>query len=50
MKPTKIIKAAVMCWLKHGEACSRVISQFVPLIDALVVLYMEKGDAEAKYV
>ena len=50
MKPTEIIKAAIMCWLKHGEACTRVISQFVPLIDALDVIYMKKGDAEAKYV
>ena len=36
--------------VKDGEVCTRVISQFVPLIDALDVIYMKKGDAEAKYV
>ena len=50
MKPTKIIKTAVMRLLAHGEACVRVISQFVLLIDVLDVIYMEKDDAEARGV
>ena len=48
LKPMKIIKAAMTRWLTHGESCTKIISRFEPLIDALDVIYFEKKKVEAK--
>ena len=37
-------------WLTYGESCIRIISRFHPLIDALDVIFFERGCAEAKGV
>ena len=50
LKPLKVLKACTTRWLTHGESCIRIISRFHPLIDALDVIFFERGDAEAKGV
>ena len=48
LKP--FIKACVTRWLTHGESCIRIISRFVPLLDALDSIFCKRGDANAKGV
>ena len=50
IKPLKVLKACTTRWLSHGESCIRIISWFHPLIDALDVIFFERGDTEAKGV
>ena len=50
LKPLKVLKACTTRWLTHGESCIRIISRFHPLIDALDVIFLERGDGEAKGV
>ena len=50
LKPLKVLKACTTRWLTHGESCIRIISRFHPLIDALDVIFFERGDAEVKGV
>ena len=50
LKPLKVLKECTITWLTHGESCVRIISRFQPLIDALDVIFFERGDIEAKGV
>ena len=50
LKLLKVLKACTTRWLTHGESCIRIISRFRPLIDALDVIFFERGDADAKGV
>ena len=50
LKLLKVLKACTARWLTHGESCIRIISRFRPLIDALDVIFFERGDADAKGV
>ena len=50
LKPLKILKSCTTRWFIHGESCIRIISRFHPLIDALDVIFFERGDTEAKGV
>ena len=50
LKCLKVLKACTTRWLTHGESCIRIISRFHPLIDALDVIFFERGDTEAKGV
>ena len=44
------IKTCTTSWLMHAESYLRIISRFQPLIDALDVIFFERGEAEAKWV
>ena len=46
----KIIKPCTTSWLTHGEATSRVILRFEPILDALGTIVNEKVDTDAKGV
>ena len=46
----KIIKPCTTRWLTHGEATSRVILRFEPILDALGTIVNEKVDTDAKGV
>ena len=50
LKPLKVSKTCTTRWLTHGESCIRIISRLHPLIDALDVIFFERGDTEAKEV
>ena len=50
LKPLKILKACATRWLTHGETCSRIISRFEPLINALDAIYFAKKEPETKGV
>ena len=50
LKPLKVLKTCTTRWLTHGESCTRIISGLHPLIDALDVIFFERGDTEAKEV
>ena len=50
VQPIKIIKACATRLSTHGEATSRIISRFEPILDALDTTVYEKGDAEAQDV
>ena len=50
LKPLKVLKACTTRWLTYGESCIRINSRFHPLIDVLDVIFLERGDAEAKGV
>ena len=46
----KIIKPCTTRWLTYGEATSRVILRFEPILDALGTIVNEKVDTDAKGV
>ena len=50
LKPLKVLKTCTTRWLTHGESCIRVLPRLHPLIDALDVIFFERGDAESKGV
>ena len=50
VQPIKIIKACTTRLSTHGEATSRIIARFEPILDALDTTVYEKGDAEAQDV
>ena len=50
LKPLKVLKTCTTRWLTHGESCIRVLPRLHPLIDALDVIFFERGDAEAQGV
>ena len=47
---SKVIKACTTRCLTHGEAWSRIISRFEPLVDALDAIYNEKRRPDVKGV
>ena len=50
LKPLKVLKACTTRWLTNGESCIRILPRLHPLIDPLDVIFVERGDADAKGV
>ena len=40
----KLIKAAVTCWLSHGQAFQRVLDRYEALVAALNAIYLRKQE------
>ena len=50
LKNVKLLKAAATCWLSHGDASQRLVSQFEPLVNCLDSFIMGSRAPDVKHV